>query len=350
MESEIKTIEWLGDRVRMIDQRKLPFEEVYVDCTDVDCVAEAIKGMTIRGAPAIGVAAAMGIALGALREESESSAKLIDRLETISRKITDTRPTAVNIFWAAERMLRVAEENSGLPVDDLKRKLVEEARQIQIEDEQANDFLSQFGAGLIPDGSKVLTHCNAGALATAGCGTALGVIKKAFERSKDIEVFADETRPFLQGARLTSWELTRAGIPTTLITDSMAGYFMNKGMITHVVVGADRIAANGDTANKIGTYTVAVLAHENGVPFYVAAPTSTIDMKIASGKEIEIEERPHEEVTHFGGKRVAAEGVRVANPAFDVTPNEYISAIITEKGVARPPYVKSLKEMLKAAY
>lgn len=344
--NKVMALQWLGDRVRMIDQRKLPLEEMYIECESAECVASAIKEMVIRGAPAIGVAAAMGIALGAKTADVDHSSDLLDEVEQIARMITDTRPTAVNLFWASERMLRVAKENSRLPVEDLKKRLEDEALAVRDEDEEANFKISQFGADLIPDGASVLTHCNAGALATAGCGTALGIIKQAYRRNQAIEVFADETRPFLQGSRLTSWELKREGIPVTLITDSMAGHFMNRRMISRVVVGADRIAANGDTANKIGTYSVSVLAHTNGIPFYVAAPMSTVDFDITNGSEITIEERPHEEVTHFGGVRVAPEGVRVANPSFDVTPHKYITAIVTELGVALPPYSKSLKEFL----
>jgi methylthioribose-1-phosphate isomerase len=335
----IRTIEWNGDAVVMLDQRRLPAEEVYVACRDYREVAEAIRTMVIRGAPAIGVAAAMGVALG-VRQADPS--RLDEEFEEICRTLAATRPTAVNLFWAIERMRRVYEGARGGSFGAVQATLLETALRMREEDIQVNRLIGWNGAELLASGMTVLTHCNAGALATAGYGTALGVIRAAVAAGKKIEVFADETRPFLQGARLTAWELMKDGIPVTIITDNMAGHFLKSGRIGCVIVGADRIAANGDVANKIGTYSLAVLARENQAPFYVAAPISTIDLSLASGDEIPIEERPAEEVTHVFGVRVAPEGVAVRNPAFDVTPNRYVTAIITERGVARPPYAESL--------
>ena len=328
----IETIQWTDSGVVMIDQTRLPREEVYVTCADYQQVAEAIRSMVIRGAPAIGVAAAMGIALGMRHAKSS------DQFDSICETIRATRPTAVNLFWAIERMCRVFAESSSLPLEEMRERLIAEAIQIRLEDIAINECIGKNGAPLIPDGKTVLTHCNAGALATAGYGTALGVIRAAVASGKNIDVFADETRPFLQGARLTMWELQHDHIPATLITDNMAGHFLHSGRIGCVVVGADRIASNGDVANKIGTYSVAVLAKENNVPFYVAAPISTLDLSLASGDEIPIEQRASAEVTHVYGVPVAPEGTYVANPAFDVTPNRYVTAIITERGVARAPY------------
>jgi len=336
----IETIQWTGDGVVMIDQTRLPREEVYVTCTDHLQVADAIRKMVIRGAPAIGVAAAMGIALGMQRAESAAE---FDQICEIIRR---TRPTAVNLFWAIERMRRVFSEMAGSGLQEIRRRLVEEAIQIRLEDIAINECIGKNGASLIPDGKSVLTHCNAGALATAGYGTALGVIRAAVAAGKKIDVFADETRPFLQGARLTIWELQHDEIPATLITDNMAGHFLHSGRIGCVIVGADRIAANGDVANKIGTYSVAVLAKENNVPFYVAAPISTLDLSIPSGDEIPIEQRAAAEVTHVHGVPIAPEGASVANPAFDVTPHRYVTAIITERGVARAPYSESLRKLV----
>lgn len=338
----IETIRWTDEGVVMIDQRKLPREETYVTCRNYREVAEAIRTMVIRGAPAIGVAAAMGVALGMLEADSGDPDAAFDE---IARTLAATRPTAVNLFWALERMRAVYRQVRGQPLELVRRRLIEEAERVRQEDIEINRAIGRNGAPLVPDGKVVLTHCNAGALATAGYGTALGVIRAAVEAGKRIEVFACETRPFLQGARLTAWELVRDGIPTTLITDNMAGHFLKSGRIGCVIVGADRIAANGDVANKIGTYGLAVLARENGVPFYVAAPVSTLDLSLASGDEIPIEQRPAEEVTHVFGVRVAAEGVRVENPAFDVTPHQYVTAIITERGVARAPYGESLRRL-----
>ena len=335
----VRTIEWNGDAVVMLDQRRLPAEEVYVTCRDYREVAEAIRTMVIRGAPAIGVAAAMGVALG-VRQADPS--RLDEEFEEICRTLAATRPTAVNLFWAIERMRRVYEGARGGSFGAVQATLLETALRMREEDIQVNRLIGWNGAELLASGMTVLTHCNAGALATAGYGTALGVIRAAVAAGKKIEVFADETRPFLQGARLTAWELMKDGIPVTIITDNMAGHFLKSGRIGCVIVGADRIAANGDVANKIGTYSLAVLARENQVPFYVAAPISTIDLSLASGDEIPIEERPAEEVTHVFGVRVAPEGAAVRNPAFDVTPHRYVTAIITQRGVARPPYAESL--------
>src|SRR5580693_2510240 len=335
----IETILWTDSGVVMIDQTRLPREEVYVTCTDHQQVAEAIRSMVIRGAPAIGVAAAMGIALG--MQHAKSSAEFDGICETIR----STRPTAVNLFWAIERMRRVFAECSALTLAEMRERLIAEAIQIRLEDIAINQCIGKNGAPLIPDGKTVLTHCNAGALATAGYGTALGVIRAAVSAGKKIDVLADETRPFLQGARLTAWELQHDGIPVKLITDNMAGHFLHSGRIGCVVVGADRIAANGDVANKIGTYSLAVLAKENNVPFYVAAPVSTFDLTLKSGDSIPIEQRSAEEVTHVFGVPVAPENIAVENPAFDVTPARYVTAIISERGVARAPYEESLKRL-----
>jgi methylthioribose-1-phosphate isomerase len=345
----IKTIEWTEDGVVMIDQRLLPAEEVYPVFRTYEDVARAIKEMVIRGAPAIGVAAAMGIALGARDTKADDLGEFDPAFEQICEVMGATRPTAVNLFWAIERMrnlyARLKRDHRSLA--DIRGLLIEEAKRMHEEDVEANRALGRFGAELIPDGATVLTHCNAGALATAGYGTALGVIRAAAEAGKKVAVFADETRPFLQGARLTAWELQREKIPVTLITDNMAGHFMKSGRIDCVIVGADRIAANGDTANKIGTYSVAVLAKENDLPFYVAAPISTLDLSLDSGDRIPIEERDGREVTHIKGAQLAPQGIEIANPAFDVTPHRYIAAIITERGVARPPFQESLKKISK---
>ena len=346
--SAFKTIEWTEEGVRMIDQTLLPAQEIYRTYSDYQGVAAAIRSMVIRGAPAIGVAAAMGVALGI----KNSTARTIDAVRTdfevVSRTISETRPTAVNLFWAVERMRRLFEStlngarSEAETIEAAKARLIEEAQRMLAEDIAVNQAMGRAGAALLPDRGTVLTHCNAGALATGGYGTALGVIRAAVEAGKQISVFADETRPFLQGARLTAWELSRDGIPVTIITDNMAGHFMNSGKIAAAIVGADRIAANGDVANKIGTYSVAVLARENGIPFYVAAPLSTIDLKLASGNQIPIEERSPREVTHVAGVPIAPEAVEARHPAFDVTPHRYVSAIITERGVAREPYTESL--------
>jgi methylthioribose-1-phosphate isomerase len=332
----IETIKWSSDGVVMIDQTRLPAEEVYVTCRNYSEVADAIRTMIVRGAPAIGVAAAMGVALGISQGGN---------LEKICSELASTRPTAVNLFWALERMKSVHVSVRHLSPHQIRERLITEAKLVCEEDIEINRAIGRHGAPLVPDGRTVLTHCNAGALATAGYGTALGVVRAAVEAGKHIDVFADETRPFLQGARLTAWELQRDGIQTTLITDNMAGHFLHAGRIGCVIVGADRIAANGDVANKIGTYGVAVLAKENNVPFYVAAPISTLDLTLPDGTYIPIEERSAAEVTHVQGVRMAPEGTEVRNPAFDVTPNRYVTAIITEKGVARAPYNKSLRDL-----
>jgi methylthioribose-1-phosphate isomerase len=337
----IETIEWTPAGVVMIDQTRLPRETVFVTCRDYLEVAEAIRSMIIRGAPAIGVAAAMGVAIGALKSEN-----LEADMPVICETLAKTRPTAVNLFWAIDRMKRVYDAAKTAGVAAIRERLVKEAALVREEDIAINQAIGKHGADLVPDGKTVLTHCNAGALATAGFGTALGVIRAAVQMGKKIDVFADETRPFLQGARLTAWELQRDGIETTLITDNMAGHFLKSGRIGCVVVGADRIAANGDVANKIGTYSVAVLAKENNVPFYVAAPISTLDLTLTSGEQIPIEERAAIEVTHVYGVHMAPDGIKVANPAFDVTPNRYVTGIITEKGVARAPFTESLKKLV----
>jgi len=343
----VETVQWIDNCVVLIDQTRLPLEELYVTCRSFQEVADAIRGMVVRGAPAIGVAAAMGVALGVLHAPEPD---LDSQFETICDTLAATRPTAVNLFWAIERMRRLYQKLRGRPVVDIRRWMIEEARLIREEDIAICRAIGRHGAALVPDGRTVLTHCNAGALATAGYGTALGVIRAAIESGKRVDVFADETRPFLQGARLTVWELQQDGIPTTLITDNMAGHFLKSGRIGCVVVGADRIASNGDVANKIGTYSVAVLAHENNVPFFVAAPISTLDLTLASGDQIPIEQRAAAEVTHVFGHAVAPDGTMVENPAFDVTPARYVSAIITEQGVARAPYTESLKRLAGAVY
>jgi methylthioribose-1-phosphate isomerase len=346
----IKTVEWTSEGVRMLDQRLLPTEEKYLMLRSYEEVAEAIKLMVVRGAPAIGVSAAMGLALGASQSVGTSVADLEFDFDYMCEVMGRTRPTAVNLFWAIERMretLRRAKAE-GAEVEAIKKRLIEEAQIIFDDDIKANRSLGRFGGELIPDNSTVLTHCNAGALATAGdYGTALGVIRGARDAGKRVAVIADETRPFLQGARLTAWELQKDDIPVTLITDNMAGHIMKQGKVDTVVVGADRIAANGDAANKIGTYMVAVLARQHDIPFYVAAPISTIDLNCPTGDEIPIEERDAREVTHVRDQQLAPAGIEVHNPAFDVTPNEFIAAIITDKGVARKPYVESLRKLFE---
>jgi methylthioribose-1-phosphate isomerase len=339
-------IEWLGDRVRMIDQTRLPREEVYLELDDYRGVISAIKEMRIRGAPAIGIAGAYAVALGALKIKTSKRDAFIDELNAVIEAVAATRPTARNLFFALERLRRAVE--AGDDVQAIIQSLVSEAIEIHAGEAEATHKLSLLGAGLLKDGWTVLTHCNTGPLATSGHGTALGVIIAAHQQGKKIKVLVDETRPLLQGARLTAWELQKAGVPGTLITDSMAGYFMKLGKVDGVVTGADRIAANGDTANKIGTYTLAVLAGENDIPFYIAAPTSTIDISLASGDDIPIEERDAGEVTCFQGVPVAPEGFAAANPAFDVTPHRYITAIITEKGIVGEPYGEGLRGITKA--
>ena len=341
----LPTIARDADAVVMIDQRKLPAQEVYVRCRTASEVARAIRTMVIRGAPAIGVAAAMGLALGMRRSAATGTQKFAAEFQRTCELLASTRPTAVNLFWAIERMKRsfAAAVLAGDSVDEIKDRLDRESTAIHDEDVASCRAMGAFGAAVVPDDARILTHCNAGALATAGYGTALGVIRGAVEQGKRVEVFADETRPFLQGARLTAWELVRDGIHTTVITDNMAGALMAQGRVNFVVVGADRIAANGDTANKIGTYGVAVLAREHGIPFYVAAPLSTIDLQTPDGSRIPIEERSAREVTHVGGTRIAPAGASIWNPAFDVTPHRLIAGIITERGIVRQPYVESLK-------
>lgn len=336
----LPTITWDDDKVVLIDQRRLPAEEVYLECLDYIQVAEAIEDMAIRGAPAIGVAAAYGVALGILKVEESDD--LDQKFALIMTRLGDTRPTARNLFWALERMKKIFDDHRHLALPELKRKLVQEARDMDKEDVEINKKIGFWGRELIQDGQNILTHCNAGALATAGYGTALGVIRAASEQGKKIHVFADETRPFLQGARLTCWELARDSIPVVLITDNMAGYLMKKGKISAVITGADRIAQNGDTANKIGTYSVAVLAKEHGLPFYVAAPMSTIDFSLKDGDAIPIEERSPDEVKYFAGQCITLPGIEAYHPAFDVTPAEYITTIITEKGIAKAPFELNL--------
>ncbi len=336
-------IEWVNSRVRLLDQTRLPAEEVYIETADYREVAVAIKELKVRGAPAIGVAGAYGVAVGALGIESGTVDDFRSKLRGVVETIGSTRPTARNLFWAIERMERAAGAGS---VDEIKAALVAEAARIHAEEAEATERLSRLGADLIEDGFTILTHCNTGPLATTGYGTALGCIIYAHQQGKKVRVLADETRPLLQGARLTCWELGKAGIPVTLITDSMAGHFMKQGSVDCAIVGADRIAANGDTANKIGTYTVAVLAKENGVPFYVAAPTTTIDASLATGDDIEIENRQEDEVTGFREVTTAPEGCAAANPAFDVTPHRYLTALITERGIIRQPFAAGITKVI----
>ncbi|HZQ90523.1 MAG TPA: S-methyl-5-thioribose-1-phosphate isomerase [Terriglobales bacterium] len=346
----IHTLQWTDAGVVFIDQTRLPTEEVYVTCRTHEEVADAIRTMIVRGAPAIGVAAAMGIALGVRNSKARSVLEIGPEFDRICQTLRSTRPTAVNLFWAIERMRRVFAEASAKSqsLTDLQRVLIHEAQTMHAEDVAACVAIGKHGAALMPASGGVLTHCNAGALATCGYGTALGVVRAAVEAGKKIHVFADETRPFLQGSRLTAWELMKDGIPATVISDNMAGAMMRQQKIGAVVVGADRIAANGDVANKIGTYSVAVLAREHGIPFYVAAPWSTIDLETPTGAEIPIEQRSPREVTHLAGKQIAPDGVHVENPAFDVTPARYVAAIVTERGVARAPYGESLKQLAEA--
>jgi methylthioribose-1-phosphate isomerase len=339
---EFKTIEWKNNCVRLLDQRKLPTEICYVDCKTPSAVADAIRTMAIRGAPAIGVAAAMGIALAAKKAPWRRSAVLKRYVEKVCVEMSRTRPTAVNLFWAVSRMRKVLDQWSFLDSDAIRSRLEEEAIRIYKEDLKINRRIGENGKALMPSKGGVLTHCNAGALATAGFGTAVGVIQAAWDEGKRFHVFADETRPLLQGARLTAWELVQAKIPVTVIADSMAGCLMSKGKIQVVIVGADRIARNGDTANKIGTYGLAVLAKWHGIPFYVAAPISTVDFALEEGRNIPIEERSSEEITHFGGKRMISKEASVFNPAFDVTPHSLIHAIVTERGVIRKPFSRNL--------
>ena len=343
----IQTLEWTPRGIVFIDQTKLPTEEVYVTCTTHQQVADVIRNMVVRGAPAIGVAAAMGIALGVKNSKAENAADLKKELEQICEIIGQTRPTAVNLFWAIRRMKEKFESLRSRPIAQIQQALIEESQHMHAEDIAANQAMGRHGATLMPSSGGVLTHCNAGALATAGYGTALGVIRAAVEAGKKIHVYADETRPFLQGSRLTAWELMKDGIPTTVISDNMAGVMMQQGKIGAIVVGADRIAANGDVANKVGTYTVAILAKEHGIPFYVAAPISTVDLATPDGSKIPIEQRNAREVTHIGGRQMTPDGVQIENPAFDVTPAKYVAAIITERGIARAPYGESLSQLAR---
>src|SRR5271154_1315338 len=343
----IQTLEWTDHGVVFIDQTKLPTEEVYVTCTTHQQVADVIRNMVVRGAPAIGVAAGMGIALGVKNSKAENTADLKKDFDAICEAIRQTRPTAVNLFWAIRRMQERFESLGSRSVAQIQQSLIEESQRMHAEDIAANQAMGRHGATLMPSSGGVLTHCNAGALATAGYGTALGVIRAAIEAGKKIHVYADETRPFLQGSRLTAWELMKDGIPTTVISDNMAGVMMKQGKIGAIVVGADRIAANGDVANKIGTYTVAILAKEHGIPFYVAAPISTVDLETPDGSKIPIEQRNKKEVTHIAGKQMTPDGVEIENPAFDVTPAKYVTAIITERGIARAPYGESLSELAR---
>src|SRR5256886_6924847 len=341
----IQTLEWTSSGVRFIDQTKLPNEETYVTCKTHEQVADVIRNMVVRGAPAIGVAAAMGIALAVKNSKAETAGDLKSDFDQACDVIGKTRPTAVNLFWAIRRMQEKFERIRIWPIPQIKQTLIEEAQHMHAEDIAANQAMGRHGATLMPSEGGVLTHCNAGALATAAYGTALGVIRAAVEQGKKIHVYADETRPFLQGSRLTAWELMKDGIPTTVISDNMAGAIMKQGKIGAIVVGADRIAANGDVANKIGTYTVAVLAKEHGIPFYVAAPWSTVDLATPDGDHIPIEQRSTREVTHWAGKQIVPDGIRIENPAFDVTPAKYVSAIVTEKGIARAAYGESLRKL-----
>ncbi|MGE0362244.1 MAG: S-methyl-5-thioribose-1-phosphate isomerase [Vicinamibacterales bacterium] len=346
----LPTIAWDGDEIVMIDQRKLPGREVYVRCRTGQDVAKAITTMVIRGAPAIGVAAAMGLALGARRSTATGTRQFVTEFQRLADTLAATRPTAVNLFWAIERMKRTfaTGAHAGESVEELRVRLRQEADRIHDEDVASCRAIGRHGAALLPDEARVLTHCNAGALATAGYGTALGVIRGAVEAGKSVAVLADETRPFLQGARLTAWELVKDGIDTTVITDNMAAAMMAAGRVNAVVVGADRIAANGDTANKIGTYAVAILAHAHGIPFYVAAPWSTVDLATATGEGIPIEERAAAEVTHLGSTQLVPDGAAVRNPAFDVTPHRYIAAIVTDRGVVHPPFAEGLARLVPA--
>ncbi|HEY4052469.1 MAG TPA: S-methyl-5-thioribose-1-phosphate isomerase [Terriglobales bacterium] len=344
----IQTLEWTDTGVRFLDQTKLPTEEVYVTAKTYQEVADVIRNMVVRGAPAIGVAAGMGVALGVKNSKAENVGDLKRDLDQICDVMGKTRPTAVNLFWGIRRMQEKFDTLQTQPVAQIKQAIVEEAKRMHAEDIAINQAMGKHGAALMPASGSVLTHCNAGALATAGYGTALGVIRAAVEQGKKIHVYADETRPFLQGSRLTAWELMKDGIPTTVISDNMSGAIMRQGKIGAVIVGADRIAANGDVANKIGTYTVAVLAKEHGIPFYVAAPISTVDLETPDGSKIPIEQRNPAEVTTIAGKLMTPEGVQIENPAFDVTPAKYVTAIVTERGIARTPYEESLARLVGA--
>ncbi len=339
--NEIRPIQWDNGTLKLLDQTRLPAEQVIVELNDYRGAVAAIRDMQVRGAPAIGVTAAYAVVMAASELSTDDRDAFLDRLRTAGELINAARPTAVNLQWAVRRMLEVARSEPDM--DRINDRLLAEAKTIQAEDEEINRRMGEFGRELMPEGGAVLTHCNTGALATSAFGTALGVIRSGWESGRRFQVFNTETRPFLQGARLTSWEFQQLGIPATLMVDSAAGIMMQRGAISCVITGADRIAANGDTANKIGTYSLAVLAKENNIPFYVAAPTSTVDLSLESGEEIEIEQRAGDEVTHFQGQPTAPVGVEAINPAFDVTPHRYITAIVTESGIAMPPFVESLK-------
>jgi methylthioribose-1-phosphate isomerase len=344
MRASFETIAWTpGGTVRLLDQTRLPLEEIYVECRDWPEVAEAIRLMRVRGAPAIGVAGGMGMALAARGLAADRFEPFLSELEQVGAALVRARPTAVNLRWGIERILEFARKRRDLPLPELRRAIADEARRMRDEDIAVNRAMGAHGQALVPDRATILTHCNAGALATAGYGTALGVIRAAVEAGKRVSVLAGETRPWLQGARLTAWELQRDGIPVRVIADAMAASLMRQGRVQLVVVGADRIAANGDVANKIGTYAVALLARAHGIPFYVAAPASTFDLRLASGAAIPIEERDPEEVTHIAGVRVCPPGVGALNPVFDVTPAEHVTAIITERGILRPPYPEAIR-------
>jgi len=342
---KFKTIEWKGNCVRLLDQRRLPRNVHYLDCKNASSVAEAIRTMAIRGAPAIGVAAAMGIALSAKKTRSRQPSVFRQIIEKVCQQMSQTRPTAVNLFWAVDRMKKILDQSLSYGVEETKKRLEEEALRIYGEDLEMNRTIGEYGKSLIQNGDGVLTHCNAGALATAGYGTALGVIRAAWAEGKRFHVFIDETRPLFQGARLTAWELVQERIPGTVLTDNMAGHLMKKGEINIVLVGADRIARNGDTANKIGTYGLAILSKWHHIPFYVAAPTTSLDLSLISGSDIPIEERDAQEVTHFQGKPITPKGINTFNPAFDVTPHSLIRGIITEKGIIRKPFLKELRRI-----
>jgi methylthioribose-1-phosphate isomerase len=347
-QNEVRTVWWEPDAVCLIDQTRLPRTRAVVRCLSVEAVAAAIRGMVVRGAPAIGVTAAYGMALAAQMSAATDRTSLLDELAEARKTLDAARPTAVNLSWATGRMLRVARQTGpGDPVTEIADRLLAEAHTVRDEDERMCRLIGEHGAALLEGGARVLTHCNAGGLATTGYGTALAPIRTAHESGRDLHVLVDETRPFLQGSRLTAWELKEAGIPLTLITDSMAGYFMGRGEVDCIIVGADRIVANGDVANKIGTYGLAVLAHAHAIPFYVAAPTSTLDMNLASGDEIPIEQRDPGEVTQLAGQPLAPEGVPAAHPAFDVTPHDLVTAIITERGVVEPPFEKNLRRVMQ---
>lgn len=338
----MRSIDWIGDRVRIIDQTKLPLEETYLETADYRVLSDAIQKLKIRGAPAIGIAAAFGVALGAREFDGEDKQRFVEHVGRVKETLASTRPTAVNLFWALERMDRVMQKNLDRSVSEIKALLLDEAKKIQAEDIETCRRIGENGVQLVPEGAGILTHCNTGALATGDYGTAQSIIVAAHEAGKRIRVFVDETRPLLQGARLTTWELMKRKIDTTLITDNTAAFVMKKGLVDLVLVGADRIARNGDVANKIGTYNLAILAQKHGIPLYVAAPVSSIDFRLASGDAIPIEERDPSEVTEGFGKRIAPAGVKVFSPAFDVTPHELITAIVTERGICRPPYSEAI--------